>query len=193
MKRPIYLFIIFIAVICLSSILYKTYEDFTNSDNKYVYILSNTSKSLSFDTLGQNSFIYVDPQTPTVCDVKTDMPQKWNINIINPNETNQANMAFTITSYNQNGVKYYLTANADGSVSASLFGGSTNQKWLVVPVLPDPNNSQPNQLPKINIQSRQYNTYLAATNSGYIKDKAGNVYLANTNQNVETLWQIMAC
>ena len=198
--RKIYIFIIFILTIYLSTIVYKFYEDFTNPlPESYFYIYSSVfNKSLAFDTIGQKSFVYVDPVVPEECDFETqknqEKPQKWIIDSID-----ETRKIITISSFNKDGVKYYLTANADGSVEATLFGGGTNQNWIIdeytnANVNSNKNaNKDPNQIEKFYVKSLLYGTYLTSTNMGYVKEKAGNVFLTPSNQSKEVLWSVLTC
>ena len=75
------------------------------------------------------------------------MPQKWIIEY-NPVKNNHVN----ISNYNKNGAKYYLTANDNGTVSMSLFGGGTNQDWTIIKKEIDPintNNTNNSSLAKV--------------------------------------------
>lgn len=154
----------------------------------YLYILSSTySKSLSFDTFGNDSEVYIDPNVPNTknyCSTTVSsesLPQKWQINIVG--STNPNTCLVTICSYSNSKPKYYLVAKKNGTVKVSLFGGSNDQIWQIYPVT----NST------FRIKSYKYCTYLTSENYGYLKSNAGIVYLSNLSKSSQTIWTYMSC
>lgn len=211
--KYIYKFLIILIVAFISSSIYRYGENFLSTgtgsgsglDNaNYVYIISKLfNKSLSFDVIGQKSFVYVDqdiPIFPDDCNTENEdlMPQKW---IIKNNPIRNNNIC--ISNYSKDGAKYYLTANNNGTVSMSLFGGGTNQDWILIKKETDPNNTNlyyDTTTDKYNVEVEQYyiksvlfGTYLASNNSGYVKENTGNVILVNSNMDKETLWTFAKC
>lgn len=187
----------------------------------YVYIYSDAfSKALAFETYGNKSNVFIDPKLPSANDCLTTdqynneckryendvipypsfdkhLPQKWRIDV----KTHNPNVCLvTISSYSCNGLKYYLTANKDGKVTTSLFGGSNDQVWQIYTKPIDKNNINI-FIPELEqneylIKSYLYCTYLSGTNDGYLKRNAGNVSLTNIssgNIGKENLWKIKTC
>lgn len=181
----------------------KDIQELINSN--YLYIYSKAfNKILAFDTYATQSHVYIDNKSPNNNDClsnqqydeycqnnKDTLPQKWRINIENYLSPN--NCLVTITSYNCDGVKYYLAATKDGKVEVSLFGGDKNQVWQIIRKDND-DNYDGNTV--YLIKSYPYCTYLTANNKGYLKQNTGIVSLTNVNTKYvgnETLWQIMSC
>jgi len=182
----------------------------------YVYIYSNAfNKTLSFESYGNKSYVYLDNKIPTNDDCLTktqfnsccefldsnvanipqsckNSPQKWRIDIKNHFNTNIC--LVTISSYNCNGLKYYLSANEDGSVDVSLFEGSDNQVWQIYKNIEKDDNTTGENI--YLIKSHKYCTYLTSNSQGYMKRKSGTISLTNINKNKigkEVLWNIDEC
>lgn len=203
---------------------YKCLDDKTLNklvSANYVYIYSDAfKKSLSFESYGDKSYVYVDPKMPNENDCLTTsqyneycksfdsdvisypsfdkhLPQKWRIDI----KAHNPNICLvTISSYSCDGLKYYLTAHQNGNISASVFGGSNDQVWQIFRKKQDddmtniltPESERDNYL----IQSYRYNIYLTASNDGYMRRNAGNTSLTNVKTGYigkEHLWKIKMC